>query len=677
VRTRLALGVRRSVCVLVWLCALLGNTAIAEPEQAPDTNAEVECPTPADDAPAPVEADERILDFHSRVVVAADGGLTVTETIGVVATGDRIEHGIYRDFPTIYRGPWFTRRVVPFDVLDVRRDDHAEPFHLGNQDNGVRVYFGREDVKLPPGRYTYTLTYHTARQLGFFADHDELYWNVTGNGWAFPIDRASASIVLPANIPRQQVTVEGYTGEQGSKERALTATVDARSGELDFATTAPLDPYQGLTIVASFPKGFIEPPSASAQRAELLRTNPVLLVGPIGLLLVVLYYGGAWLLVGRDPARGTIIPLFEPPLDLDAPGLRYVAGMGYDERCFTAALVGLAVKGWARIDEKSGQYTLVRLAGRHTPIGAGERRVNDILLSGDRFELKQANHSTLRSAIQGLRETLQRQYDGKMFLAHRRWLIPGLVLSVLAVLVAGFAGPAASSVAFGFMLVWLSAWTFACCHLGITVWSAWRAVMQPGAGTFSRIGSGIAALLITAFALPFFAGEGFGLFALTRASSVWMAPVMVVLIGMNFLFFHLLKQPTLAGRTVMDQIDGFRMYLTTAEGAELAQAAPAKTPQLYERLLPYAIALGVENAWAEQFGDVLRSAARSGDGTGYQPSWYRGVAFSQLGAATFGSALSASLSTSIASSSTAPGSSSGSGGGSSGGGGGGGGGGGW
>jgi uncharacterized membrane protein len=120
------------------------------------------------------------------------------------------------------------------------------------------------------------------------------------------------------------------------------------------------------------------------------------------------------------------------------------------------------------------------------------------------------------------------------------------------------------------------------------------------------------------------------------------------------------------------------MYLTTAEGSELAHAAPAKTAQLYERLLPYAIALGVENEWAKQFSGVLHDAAQGSEGNGYQPAWYNGTSLSHFGAAAFGSALSASLSTTIASSSTAPGSSSGSsGGGSSGGGGGGGGGGGW
>jgi uncharacterized membrane protein len=245
------------------------------------------------------------------------------------------------------------------------------------------------------------------------------------------------------------------------------------------------------------------------------------------------------------------------------------------------------------------------------------------------------------------------------------------------VLVAGFSGPFDSSFLFGFILVWLTVWTFACFHLAINVWSAWRAAVRPGAGVFDRIGSHLVAIVATALAIPFWFGEAFGLVMLVHATSVLMVPVLLGLVGLNFLFYHLLKQPTLAGRKLMDQIEGFKMYLTTAEGAELAQAVPAKTPELYERLLPYAIALEVENAWAEQFSGVLRNAA-DGDGNGYQPGWYSGTSFNQIGATHFASALSSSLSSTISSSSTAPGSSSGSSsGGSSGGGGGGGGGGGW
>ena len=162
-------------------------------------------------------ADERILDFRSDIVVAPDASMDVTEAIRVRGEGDRIRHGIYRDFPTDYHDRGGNRVHVDFEPIGLTRDGRDEPFHTERQSNGVRVYFGASDTVLSPGEYAYELHYRTTRQLGFFADHDELYWNVTGNGWAFPIDAASAAIALPGSIDVADLRVEGYTGAQGSK----------------------------------------------------------------------------------------------------------------------------------------------------------------------------------------------------------------------------------------------------------------------------------------------------------------------------------------------------------------------------------------------------------------------------------------------------------------------------
>jgi uncharacterized membrane protein len=139
----------------------------------------------------------------------------------------------------------------------------------------------------------------------------------------------------------------------------------------------------------------------------------------------------------------------------------------------------------------------------------------------------------------------------------------------------------------------------------------------------------------------------------------------------------LLKAPTRAGRQLLDQIDGFRQYLEVAEKDEMNfRNPPEKTPQLFEQLLPYALALDVEQQWTERFAGVfaqLRDGAER-----YQPTWYHGSHWDASRPTGFADALGSSLGSAVAASSTAPGSSSGSGGGgSSGGGGGGGGGGGW
>ena len=181
-------------------------------------------------------ADERILDYHSDIEVFPDGPMQVTETIRVRAEKQEIKRGIYRDFPTDYRDRLGNRYRVGFEVVDVGRDGRAEDWHTQPIANGVRVYVGNKNVYLDSGDYTYALTYRTNRQLGFFDDHDELYWNVTGNFWSFPIDQARARVVLPEGVPAEQLAAEAYTGAMGAQGSDYRASV-GYDGSVQFATT--------------------------------------------------------------------------------------------------------------------------------------------------------------------------------------------------------------------------------------------------------------------------------------------------------------------------------------------------------------------------------------------------------------------------------------------------------
>jgi uncharacterized membrane protein len=151
------------------------------------------------------------------------------------------------------------------------------------------------------------------------------------------------------------------------------------------------------------------------------------------------------------------------------------------------------------------------------------------------------------------------------------------------------------------------------------------------------------------------------------------------------IFFRLLRAYTPKGRVLLDQIDGFRLYLSVAEKDRMNMLTPVDhTPETFERYLPYALALDVEQQWSENFADVLERTDASGQLT-YQPVWFSGQALQSAGFSTLGSSLSGAFASAIAASSVAPGTSSGfssgggggGGGGGSGGGGGGGGGGGW
>eukprot|EP01035_Chromulina_nebulosa_P051950 gene51950-biopygen36749 len=158
-------------------------------------------------------AGEVIRDYHADITVNADATLEVTETIRVNAEGDQIRRGIFRDFPLYAQDENGLRRKVDFDLIAVERDGAPEPFHTESISGGIRIYTGSADVFLRPGEYVYTITYRTGRQIRYFDDHDELYWNVTGTGWMFAIERASAAVQLPDSAEPTQTTV--FTGAMG------------------------------------------------------------------------------------------------------------------------------------------------------------------------------------------------------------------------------------------------------------------------------------------------------------------------------------------------------------------------------------------------------------------------------------------------------------------------------
>jgi len=633
--------------------------------------------------PPPAAAQsERIPSYHGDITVQEDSSLRVIETIKVTAAGQRIKRGIYRDFPTLYASKYFTQVEVPFHVVSVLRDGKPEPYHTKKLRNGVRVYVGREDFMLPHGQYNYQLTYTTDFQLGYFEQHDELYWNVTGNGWAFPIGKASATVHLPADVPLRDVSYEGYTGQQGSKGRDLAATVNADAGTIEFATTRMLEPQEGLTIVVGFPKGYVREPTAKEKRRLYFRANLSLWIVLGGLVVVAGYYAVAWVAVGRDPPGQPIYPQFHPPLELPPACVRYLRQMGYDKKCFTAAVLSMAVKGHLTIEQDDeGQFTLRRngqqKAGR---LSAGERAVASSLLRSKSVVLRQSNHRKIRKAVEKLGERLALEYNGKLFLRNRWWLVPGWLLSAAALVIAALSCGWDSLPIVGFLCLWLSIWTLVCILLAGHVWGTWRSVLALRRTTQGRFGSLAGALAMTAFATPFLVAEVVVMGILIYNTSIWMLPLIVGLVTMNVAFWHLIKQPTVEGRRVMDAIEGFRMYLGTAEREFLQRLHPPdKTPELFEKYLPYALALDVENEWAEQFADVLAGAAQAEDGRGtYRPTWYHGSDWNTASHGAFAAGLGSALGGAVSSSSSAPGSSSGGGGGGfTGGGGGGGGGGGW
>jgi uncharacterized membrane protein YgcG len=622
-------------------------------------------------APGAAAADERILSWRSDIDVRQDGALDVTETIRVNVEGNQIQHGIFRDFPTTYDRQG--RRVrVGFDVTSVERDGQPEPYDTKGVGNGVRVQIGSADRYLDPGEHTYLIHYTTTRQLGFFDGYDELYWNVTGNGWAFPIDAAEAHVRLPQAVPFGPERAV-YTGPQGATGGAAEVLSEG-PGEITFRTTAPLGPYEGLTIAVRWPKGVVaEPPRPSAARLRMQDEAPRL-SALAALLALAAYYFIAWKRAGRGPRAGTVVPLFAPPGGMSAAAVRYVKRMKFDSRCFAAAIVDSGVHRELKMVESdegffhSKKTTLVKTAGQ-VGLAAPEQAMLAALFAGSNtIEMDNANHAYFGAARTALQKGLEDAYKDTMFVRNLGWAWLGIAMLFAGMLFV------ASAIALSDFYTTSAERGVPLIGLGLMV-VAVALQLRPGKG-WAR-GALIAALMlggIVFFGLAFVRLaqiEPFGTFG-------WvLAPLLAL--PLVFSAFAWMSAPTREGRAVMDRIAGFEQYLSITEEERLeALHPPEKTPELFERYLPHAIALGVENHWADKFASVLAAAAADPSRQGSTFGWYSGSGNAWSNPSRFAGAMGASLASSVASAATAPGSSSGSGGGgSSGGGGGGGGGGGW
>jgi uncharacterized membrane protein YgcG len=554
----------------------------------------------------PALATERINLFDVAIKAELDGDIVVTETLNVRVEGNEIRRGIFRDLPRFYTQDG-ARYHYDYDILSIQRDDGREDYDTETEGNAYRIIIGDEDVLLDHGDHTYVIRYRVKNQIRYFPDHDELYWNVTGNYWNFPIAQARATISLPRAVTIREVNA--FTGGEGQSGSDFTAT---QAGERQiFNTTRPLAVREGLTISIAFDKGVIEPPSAGDiaglwwQRFGSLTVLGVSMLG----LFFWLYRG--FNRVGRDPTKGPVFPRYEAPEGYSPAGVHYVYNRGGPDshRALIATLMNLAVKGRIIVDATDKKRTELTRNASSTSVGNDGIAPEDLAFETNLFVgsnhkvLGGAYDSGFTTAYTSYTKTLGEKYGEGYF----RWNI-GYTLTALAI------------------------------------------------------------SIIVVAAAAFLANEW----------TIWLTFGLVALAALNILFMYLMPAPTDKGQKLRTEIEGFKLYMETAEKLQLnavtpgSDTPPPMTTERYEKFLPYAVALGVEKPWTKHFQNLIPNEAAT-----YNPTWTH----MNVGAHSFASlsdSMVSNISSGVSSSLPQSSSSSGSGGGgSSGGGGGGGGGGGW
>ena len=618
----------------------------------------------------PAAAAETINSFTSNVVLLADGSVDITEIIEVNVEGYEIRRGIYRDIPTIQINDDNSRLRSNLNVVEVLRDGQTEPYAVESLGGGfVRIRIGDANVFLDHGPTRYTIRYTMTRMARLFADNDELYWNATGNYWNFPILRAVATIRLPDGAVIENLV--GYTGRVGSTEQDVTITRTS-DNTATIRANRELAPGEGVTVAAMFQKGIIPEPSDTQRAIWWLSDHRDLILPLIAVGIILLYYFFAWSGVGRDPRKGVIIPLFHPPKGYSPALVHYIHRMGWENSgwtAFTASIFDLGVKGLLKID--NAKKTLkVTVTGKEPaePLPPGEELLFGYFRSRGSVVVDTTNGPKLNETRGEFVKTLESENRQVYFNHNFGYVVVGFVLSLAAL-----GALVLLDVAQPISLILAVVGGF---------------VIGLFAGLFRRFWNGGVAgrFIFGVWAIIIFLNFGGGLASFLddiRIDTSLIAAASIAVI--NVIFAILMRAPTVQGRKVMDQIEGLKMYLETAEEKRLnMEGEPPMTIERCERILPYAIALKVEKPWSEHFeAELARNAVADATGTTYQPRWYSGTNWSSskggfsntVAAATSGMAAAMVAAQPVSSSSS--GFSGGGGGGSSGGGGGGGGGGGW
>jgi len=493
----------------------------------------------------------RIEKFNAHIDVASNGTIDVTETIQANFIGGPW-HGLYRSIPVEYVTPQGLNYTL---FLDVKQVTDGSGHRLKFDSSRVRHY-RKLKIYIPDADnsvQTIAIEYTVSDAIKLFEDHDELYWNVTGDEWDVPIQSAHANIILPAEASNIRATA--FTGVYGSHAR--DAEIDIAANGVEVRTTAPLPYHGGLTVAVAIDKGAIREPTAADLIGRFVRSNwPLLLPGGVFCLMFYL-----WWTRGRDPRLRPIAAQYEPPNQLTPGEAGTLVDNSADMRDITASIVDLAVRGYLVIEEVQKERML----------GLMHEKDYNFILQKDRSQW-----GTLK--------------------AHEQALLDGFFT-------AGTAGETISmdSLQNRFYK------TLPIMRSGIfdSLVSQGFYRRRPDSVRSTYIGGGVVVGLLMIWV------------GARAASAMGMAPAPFIIGGIvsalvicGFGFF--MPAHTEQGTRALENVLGFEDFLNHVEADRFNRTI--KTPQMFEKFLPFAMAFGVEKNWSKAFDGIMTQP----------PGWYRG-----------------------------------------------------
>jgi uncharacterized membrane protein len=501
----------------------------------------------------------RIESFQSEIIVMPDGSIDVTENVQAHFIG-RLWHGLYRTIPVEYVTPQGLNYSLFVDVKRVTDSGGRALKYESSRERHYRklkIYVPEADNSTQ----NISIEYTVSDALRFFEDHDELYWNVTGDAWDIPIESARARILLPEGTTNIRANV--FTGTYRS--RAQNADVDIAGNGVEVRTRDALHFHEGLTVAVAFDKGFVRQPSTASKVALFFRSNWPLGI-PIAAFAVMFYL---WWTRGRDPRLRPIAAQYEPPDQLTPGEAGTLVDNSADMRDITASIVDLAVRGYIVIEEHQKDRMLGLMH---------DKDYNFIVQKGRAEWAKLKAHE--QSLLEGLFTTGTVGESVSMSSLENRFYqkLPGIKSNIFSSLVT---------------------------H-----------------GYYSRRPDSVRnAYIIGGIAIGFFVF----LVGAKVASTLGMAPltfaVAAILTGAIICAFGwFMPAHTEQGTRTLEGVLGFEDFLIHVESERFNRMI--KTPEMFEKFLPFAMALGVEKNWSRAFQGIMTQPPQWYRGSSYGPNFY-------------------------------------------------------
>jgi hypothetical protein len=519
--------------------------------------------------------DEHIESFRSDITIQKNSQVEVKETIKYYFPSPK--HGIFRYIPEKYSVRNSTSLTGSYNVyltinsVSTQKDDGtltAVPYEKSQSGGNLNLKIGDPNQEVS-GPVTYIIDYQALRAINFTpkdnAGQDEFYWNMTGNGWEVPINAAEAVIHFPTDIDSNTWKFGCYTGELGSL--ATECLFDASShNSVDYKSKWELPAKSGLTIVAGFPKGTVIQPTKSEDIALALRYNFLIYLFLLIPLVAFVVLFVTWFLKGRDPkGQGTIIPFYGPPDNLTPVEIGTLVDEKADLKDISSCIIDFAVKGYVKIREVVKPATLGIF--KHQPDYEIQLlRADDAIPKAEQkiFEAIFVPESKINRLVK--LSDLQKTFPAQL---------SDIKTSVYTELV----------------------------QKGYFPKNPERV-----RNAYLSVGAIVAFLGVILFI------NNLGLIA---AGSLILTGGMIAIFGL------FMPHKTLKGVNVYENILGLKEYMTVAEADRIKfHNAPAKKPEHFEKLLPYAMVLGVETEWAKQFEGIYQ----------HPPSWYEGSSLDNFSA---------------------------------------------